>query len=200
MKVLLFLLLFSVISAQKFQIIYRNNNYSTAYIADKNGKIIKKLDDSFGLNYRPGTMGYFSIFAINGEEGWTAVDINGKKLFQVLNSEIGTPSPDDVIDGKIRIVGKNGKIGFADEKGKVIIRPQFEEVSSFHKGKAIIGEGCKAIPWTHSQETDCRHYYTQCKKYGYIDEKGKIIEFGEYTFEEIAKKIKWEQDYSETSP
>jgi len=203
MKVLLFLLLFSfsVFSAQKFQIIYQNDDYSTAYIADKNGKVIKKLDDSFGLNYRPETLGYFSIFSIRGEEGWTAVDINGKKLFQVLNTEKGTPSPDDVINNRIRIVGRDGKIGFADGKGKIVIQPQFEIVSSFHKGKAIIGKECRDILWNdHPGETDCKHYYTQCEKYGYINDKGKIIEFGKYTFEEIAGKIKWKQIIQIISP
>ena len=189
--------MFSMISAQKkFQIIYQNGDYHTAYIADKNGKVIKKLDDSFGLNYQPGTLGYFSIFLMKGESGWTAVDINGKKLFHVLNTEIGTPSPDDIIEKKIRIVGENDKIGFADEKGRVIIKPQFEEVSSFYHGKAIIGEKCKRIPWDeHPKKEGCQHFSIQCENHGYINAKGEILELGKYTFEEIANKINWKYDY-----
>lgn len=189
--------LFSMASAQKkFQIIYKDGDYYTAYIADKNGKVIRKLDNSFGLNYRPETLGYFSIFSIKGEEGWTAIDINGKKLFKVLNTEIGTISPDDIIEKKIRIVDENNRIGFADEKGRIIIKPKFEEVSSFYHGKAIIGEKCKKVSVDeHVKEKGCQHFLIQCENNGYINTKGEIIELGKYTFEEIANKINWEYDY-----
>ncbi|MEJ5104264.1 WG repeat-containing protein [Chryseobacterium sp. MYb328] len=198
-KILFFvaLFLFSMTPAQKkFQIIYQNGDYYTAYIADKNGKVIRKLDDSFGLNYRPETLGYFSIFSIKGEDGWTAIDINGKKLFKVLNTEIGTMSPDDIIQKKIRIVDENNKIGFADEKGRIVIKPRFEEVSSFYHGKAIIGEKCKKKSLNdHPQEQGCQHYFIECENNGYINTKGEVIELGKYTFEEIANKIKWKYDY-----
>lgn len=194
-KDLLFLFIFgfSMISAQKkFQIIYQNNDYSTSYIADKNKKVIKKLDDSYILNYRPETLGYFSIFAMREDSGWVAVDIDGNKLFKVLNTEVGTPSPDDIVENRIRIVDEQERIGFADEKGKIIIQPQFEMVTTFHNGKAIIGEKCKQVPWDmHPGENDCKHYSVECEKYGYINSKGKVIELGTHTFDEIVKKINW---------
>ena len=184
-------------SQKKFQIIYQNDDYYTSIIADKNGTVIKKLDSAvYGLNYRPGTMGYFSIFSIKGERGWTAIDINGNKLFEVLNTEIGTPSPDDLIENKIRILDNEDKIGFANNRGVIIIKPQFEQASSFHNGKAIIAEKCKNIPWNeHPNESDCHHYTTKCEKHGYINTKGEVLLFGEYTFEEIATKIKWKNDF-----
>ncbi len=76
--------------------------------------------------------------------------------------------------------------------GKIIIKPQFEIATSFHKGKAIIGENCEKIPWNlHAKENDCHHYSTVCKRTGYINKKGEILEIGNYTFEQIQKKIKW---------
>ena len=56
-------------------------------------------------------------------------------------------------------VDENNKIGFADHKGKIIIKPQFEIATTFHKGKAIIGKGCEKIPWDeHAKEEDCQHF------------------------------------------
>ena len=193
-----FLIFENTFSQKKFQIVYQNNDYYTPYIADKNGNIIKKLDSSiYGLNYRPETLGYFSIFSLKDENSnWTAIDINEKRLFNVLNTEYGTPSPDDLIENKIRIVDENKKIGFANSKGEIIIPPKYEQVSTFHKGKAIIGQRCKLIPWIeHPKENDCHHYSVKCEEHGYINEKGEIIELGKFTFEEIANKIKWKYDY-----
>ena len=85
-----------------------------------------------------------------------------------------------------------GKIGFANKKGKIIISPEFEQVTNFHKGKAIIGKECTKIPWLdHPTESDCNHYSVKCEKNGYINRKGKMIELGNFTFEEIANKIGW---------
>ncbi|MEO8254351.1 MAG: WG repeat-containing protein, partial [Flavobacterium sp.] len=137
----------------------------------------------------------FAVFGIKGENDWFAIDSNEKKLFKVYNTSFGEPSPDKLIENKIRIVDDNGKIGFADSNGKIIIKPQFEIVTSFHKGKAIIGETCTKIPWNqHATEVDCHHYTIECKKQGYIDQNGTILEIGNFTFEEIQKKIKWKSE------
>ncbi|MBP6386568.1 MAG: WG repeat-containing protein [Pseudarcicella sp.] len=103
---------------------------------------------------------------MKGESGWCAIDINEQILFEVYNSSFGEFSPDELIENKIRIVDENNKIGFADSNGKIIIKPQFEIVTSFHKGKAIIGVSCDTIPWDeHAKEEDCEHYSIVCKKH-----------------------------------
>ena len=203
MKLKLFFLTFlalsqTIFAQKKFQIIYLNEDYYTSIIADKNRKIIKKLDSSvYGLNFRPETLGYFSIFSLkDGNSEWTAIDINENRLFNVLNTEYGTPSPDYLIENKIRIIDENGKIWFTNKYGKIIIPRKLEQISSFHNGKAIIGENCKMIPWLeHPKENDCNHYSIKCEKHGFINKKGEIIEIGKYTFEQIADKIKWKSDY-----
>ena len=166
---------------------------SIYYTVDEKGKIIKELDTAKYFarmsddNYR-----YFAVFGIKNEPGWSAIDANGQILFKVYNASLGEISPDEIIDNKIRIVDKNNKIGFADYKGKIIIKPQFEIVTTFHKGKAIIAENCEKIPWNkHPKENDCNHYSIACKRHGFINEKGEIQELGDFTFEEIQKKIKW---------
>jgi hypothetical protein len=181
---------------QQFQVVNKGKDYQTYYIADKQGNVIKKLDNKYRLAFQPETTGYFAIFAIDGQEGWTAIDMNERILFQVYNTEMGTPSPDELRENRIRIV-KDGKIGFANEKGVVVIEPQYEAVTSFHKGKAIIGTDCQHTLMGKEEQHpgDCHHYSTTCKQSGYINLKGEILLLGDYTFEAIAKKIKWKDSY-----
>jgi hypothetical protein len=41
---------------------------------------------------------------------------------------------------------KNERIGFADRKGNIIVKPQFEIVTSFNNGKAIIDDNAVRYP------------------------------------------------------
>jgi len=166
-------------------------------MVDEEGKTIKVLDTAkYSISFNDESYRYFAVFGIKGEKEWCAIDSNEKILFKVYNTSFGEPSPDEIIDNKIRIVDKNNKIGFADYKGTIIIKPQFEIATSFYEGKAIIGEICDKVPWELPEEqshSDCHHYSIVCKKHGFINNKGKIIELGNYTFEEIQKKINWKQ-------
>lgn len=161
-------------------------------INDEKENLIKQLDSSkYLVSFNDTNLRYFAIFLIKGHRGWSAIDSNEKILFEVYNQgdEI---NPDYLVENKIRIVDENQKIGFANEKGEIIIKPQFEIVTSFHNGKAIIGQICNKIPWDeHAKEDDCHHYSIVCKKYGYINELGEIVESGYSTFEEIQNKINW---------
>ena len=200
-SILIFITFFSCGDTQeKFTIKSKlSKDFSVFQVLDEKGNLIKELDTSkYIICFDENKLGYFSIFAIKNKRGWIAIDSQEKQLFEVYNTSIGEPSPDYLIDGKIRIVDEDGKIGFADDKGKVIIKPQFEEASSFYKGKAIIGKTCEKVPWNIQEEfnhSDCQHYSIECKEYGYIDEKGKIMFMGNYTFEEIAEKINWKSQY-----
>ena len=161
-------------------------------INDEKENLIKQLDSSkYLVSFNDNNLRYFAIFLIKGRRGWSAIDSNEKILFEVYNqgNEI---NPDYLVENKIRIVDENQKIGFANEKGQIIIKPQFEIVTSFHNGKAIIGQSCDKIPWdAHEKEDDCHHYSIVCKKYGYINELGGIVESGYSTFEEIQNKLNW---------
>ena len=162
-------------------------------LVDEKNNLIKVLDSSkYYITFNINNYGYFAIFGKKGSPGWTAIDAKENILFQVYNTSFGEPSPDYLIENKIRIINGKNKIGFANEKGQIIIKPQFEIATAFHKGKAIIGESCDKIPWDeHAKEEDCHHYSIVCKKHGYINQNGEILQIGNFSFEEIQKKIKW---------
>ena len=193
--IILFCFLNSLHAQKKFKIDTKETETwrSIHLIKDEKGKLLKQLDSSkYLVSFNDNSLRYFAIFLIKGHRGWSAIDSNEKILFEVYNQgdEI---NPDYLVENKIRIIDENQKIGFANEKGQIIIKPQFEMVTSFHNGKAIIEEECEKIPWKNHTESDCHHYSIECKKYGYINEKGEIIELGDYTFEEIQKKIDWKE-------
>lgn len=159
------------------------------FLLDKKGDTVFKLDPKKYFVCFSDTVKNFLVVAPRDRKGWWAIDLKENFLFQVYNTSPGEPSPDELIDGKIRIVDKDGRIGFANEKGEITIKPQFEFATEFSNGKAIIGQGCKKVPWDKQQDGVDNHYSILCDKYGYINEQGKIIELGNFTYEEIAKKI-----------
>ncbi|MCG9791006.1 WG repeat-containing protein [Flavobacterium algicola] len=194
------LFMFAFANAQKKFKIYEEDilNYKSIYhIVNEKGEMVKELDSSkYIFSFNGNDYENFAIFSMRDESGWCAIDINEKLLFKVYNTSIGEPSPDGLIENKIRIVDDQNKIGFADSSGKIIIQPQFEMVTSFHKGKAIIGRNCEKIPWgNHEEEGGCHHFSISCEQQGYINEKGEILQIGDYSFEEIQKKIKWKELY-----
>jgi hypothetical protein len=162
-------------------------------LVDENGKLIRKLDTAkYFTCFNPDQYVYFAIFGVKGRFGWAAIDANEKLLFNVYNTSFGEPTPDYLVENKIRIVDEKNLIGFANNKGQVIIKPQFEIVTSFHKGKAIIGQTCEKVPWDeHAEESDCHHYSITCKRNGYINAKGVILKIGKFSFEQIKKEIDW---------
>jgi hypothetical protein len=161
------------------------------------GDTIRKLDSGKYTFSFTDTFEIFAVFGMKGKKGWPAIDINENILFQVANIPAGEISPDVFIENKIRIVGEDGKFGFANEKGEIIIKPQFEIVSHFNNGHAIIAEDCEKRFWEpdpgneHKEHGDCEHYSLECKKYGFIDTAGVIIKLGNFTFDEIQKEISW---------
>jgi hypothetical protein len=113
-------------------------------LVDEQGKLIRELDTAkYYVCFNNEQYVYFAIFGIKNSPRWTAIDADENVLFQVYNTSFGEPSPDNLIEDKIRIVDENNKIGFANNKGTIIIKPLFEVATSFHKGKAIIGDKCK---------------------------------------------------------
>lgn len=166
-----------------------NNGYIYSVVNFKNDTILK-LDSAKYFVCFDDTVENFLIVAPKTRKGWWAIDFDENYLFQVYNTIHGEPSPDEITNGRIRIVDEQGKIGFANEKGEIIIKPQFEQVTAFYKGFAIIGQDCRIIPWdTIHSVSDCHHYSISCLKNGYIDKDGIIIEIGSLTFDELWDKL-----------
>jgi len=190
----------SVEAQTKFKLVEKETDtWRSIYsLVDENNKTLRVLDSAkYYMPLNGFEFGYFAVIAKKGSKnyGWPAIDANENILFYVYNTSIGEPSPDYLIENKIRIIDENEKIGFANEKGEIIIKPQFEIVTSFHNGYAIIAEKCKKVPWgNHENNGGCNHYSIKCERHGYIDEKGKIIKLGNFTFEQIIEEIKWKPD------
>ena len=109
------------------------------------------------------TLIYFAVVLTKSQE-CIAIDNHGKKLFQVFWFDNG---PDYLSDGLFRIL-KNGKIGFADAKGKIVIEPQFACAFPFNEGKAKVSLECKTI-----QQDE--HNLWQSNQWFFINKTGEKI-------------------------
>lgn len=172
---------------QKFRYVFTNQT----------GDTILRLDTAKYYHCFSDTIQYFAVVGLRNKRGWWAIDKNEKLLFQVFNTSSGEPSPDELRGGMIRIIDNNNKIGFANYKGDIIIKPQYEAASSFYKGKAIIGRQCKQKLWCCEGENEDKHYIIECKQTGYINKKGQIQKIGNWTFEEIQKEIGWKSEHDD---
>lgn len=108
----------------------------------------------------------FDKFAIVGskDNGLVGIDRNEKVLFNVYVFDNG---PDYPSDGLFRIV-KDGKIGYANLNGQIVIPPQFDCAYPFKKGKAKVGNGCKT-------QSDGEHHYWTGGQWYIINKKGVIV-------------------------
>lgn len=104
-------------------------------------------------------------WAITGDGSkWVAVNAKGEETFDAYLYDSG---PDYVQEGLFRIV-KYGLIGFANEKGEVVIEPQYKCAHYFEGGKAKVTYFCdlKDQGEAHSMES---------KSWFYIDKKGNKV-------------------------
>lgn len=161
------------------------------YFLNNSGDTILKLDSSKYLTCESDTFKHFAIVSFKGKSGWWAIDRSERVLFEVLNASLTEPAPDELQEGFIRIINEKRQIGFANEKGKIVITPQFEWVTAFHKGKAIFGNQCKTEPMMMDGKISKEHLEIKCRKYGYINKQGKIKNKASNTFDELAKIIGW---------
>ena len=191
---------FVTFSQERFKVVERYPGGSQILfdLIDEDGNLIRTLDKDkyFPISLNQEGYGYFAIFGFYEKSGWYAIDANENIIFQVYNTSFGEPSPDNLIENKIRIVDKMGLIGYANQLGEIIIEPQFEIASSFHNNKAIIGSTCKKEPiGEHDEKGGCEHFSITCQQNGYINTDGEIRKIGDYTFEEIMEEIGWQDQY-----
>ncbi|MGN6568847.1 MAG: WG repeat-containing protein, partial [Flavipsychrobacter sp.] len=140
-------------------------NYQMAYpfseglaqVTDENGKV--GYINEYGTyvikpQYKSGT--YFSegqAFVV-GDEGYPeCIDKKGSVLFVLKDIAIAS-----VYSEGLAVVYTNGKYGFINKEGKIVINPQYDVADNFSEGLAavaVIEEGKE--------------------KYGFIDKEGKLI-------------------------
>ena len=94
-----------------------------------------------------------------------AIDRKGNKLFEVYRFDNG---PDYLQEGLFRIL-RNGKIGFANANGEIIIKPQFQCASPFENGKAKVAFQCK------QNNTDDEHSEMISDSWFFIDKTGNKV-------------------------
>ena len=105
----------------------------------------------------------FAIVSLR-DRGIVGIDRKETILFNVYPFDNG---PDYPSNGLFRII-MEGKIGYADENGDIIIQPQFDCAYPFEHGKAKVGNGCKT-------KSDGEHSWWTEGKWFTIDKKGNVI-------------------------
>ena len=91
-----------------------------------------------------------------------AINRDKKIIFDAYLFDNG---PDYVSEGLFRIK-RNGKIGYANEIGEVIIEPKFECAYPFENGKAKVAYDCE------TNKDDLEHSSWESSKWFYIDKNG----------------------------
>lgn len=103
---------------------------------------------------------------LKDKKGVYAIDRSEKVLFQVCSFELG---PDIISNGLFRII-ENGKIGFANMNGEIVIKPNWEFIFPFQEnGLAIF---CEKGNWIW---IDKEHRKFSGGKWGAMDTKGNIV-------------------------
>ncbi len=134
-----------------------NNNFG--YMNSKGDTIIPVGKYSFCLSDTIKEIG----FVLSKENGFICIDKKDHFLFQVFNYDNG---PDYPSEGLFRIV-ENGKIGYANLHGKVVIEPQYKCAWPFENGKAKVSYNCnitKKGEYNFWEDGDWFYIYRKGKK------------------------------------
>jgi hypothetical protein len=99
------------------------------------------------------------------DQGIVAINRNKEPIFEAFLFDNG---PDYISDGLFRIK-RNGKIGFADLTGKVVIDAKYSCAFPFENGKAKVALSCKTI------EDGEEHSSWESDQWFYIDKQGNKI-------------------------
>lgn len=103
---------------------------------------------------------------LKDKKGVYAIDRSEKVLFQVCSFELG---PDIISNGLFRII-ENGKIGFANMNGEIVIKPNWEFIFPFQENSLAIF--CEKGNWIW---IDKEHRKFSGGKWGAMDTKGNIV-------------------------
>ncbi len=106
----------------------------------------------------------YAIVADTGKDNSVpyAIDQNGNRLYEVYWVDNG---PDIIEEGLFRIK-RNGKIGFANTKGEIVIPPQFDCAEQFKNGKAKVTYDCVLIK-------EGEHTLMKSNSWFYINKTGR---------------------------
>ncbi|MGB2624201.1 MAG: WG repeat-containing protein [Candidatus Acidiferrum sp.] len=74
-------------------------------------------------------------------------------------------------DGLVRIV-RNGKYGFANRRGQVVISPVYDGALNFEKGLATVCKGCKS---KCTAPHNCEYHVFAGGEWFQIDTRGTVV-------------------------
>ncbi|MNJ84201.1 hypothetical protein D3C87_16460 [compost metagenome] len=135
-----------------------------AYV-DKNGDTIipaGAFDNCFSDIFT--TFAYVSDARFK-DKGMVAVNRNKEIIFEAFLFDNG---PDYIVDGLFRIK-RNGKIGYADPTGKVVIEAKYSCAYPFENGKAKVALNCETV------KDELEHHSWESTEWFYIDKTGKEV-------------------------
>jgi len=104
------------------------------------------------------------IAAVSGDRGWWYIDRTGKPVIQPFLFDNG---PDPFRENLARFP-RDGKFGFFDRRGVVVIRPAFDFAAPFSGGRAAVCEGCRKVDRGE-------HWNMEGGRWGFIDRTGAIV-------------------------
>jgi hypothetical protein len=133
---------------------------------DRSGKVVLPaiylFAEAFGRRPIAAVLIDAEIAGAAGGLAW--IDSTGKVVARPMNDDNGA---DPFREGRARVV-EAGRIGFIDERGKVVIEPRFEIVGPFSQGRAAFCVGCRLV-------REGEHATAQGGLWGYIDRAGKEV-------------------------
>lgn len=148
---------------------------------NKAGKLVIKPKFNKALTFSK--LGIADVFI--RPDKWYKIDLKGKILYQSYFFDNG---PDYYVSELMRVI-ENGKMGFANREGKIVIPPAFEYATPFAYSTpiAMVCKGCQEeLP--SKDQGGCRHADMVGGKWGMINSTGEIIvpiEFDSFsTFED----------------
>ena len=99
--------------------------------------------------------------------GIVMINSKGEKLFEVMT--IDNFQADDICEGLYRILDDEGKIGYADTLGHVVIKPQFQCAWPFEGGRARVAYHGKKNSMDEHSEWESDEWF-------YIDKNGQRVD------------------------
>lgn len=127
--------------------------------ADRTGKIVIPMNYDHALTFSEG-----KAVVYTKDQGYAVIDTTGKTLFKL---EAGlAPAGSGFEEGLLPVV-RNRKVGFVNDRGKLVIPARFGHAESFHNGLARVIFFDPYIP--DIPQPDGPQYE------GYIDRSGKYV-------------------------
>ena len=114
---------------------------------------------------------HFAIVMTDTSSTPIAVNRDGEALFQV-HWAYGEGWPDALTENRIRIV-ENGKVGFANQYGEIVIEPQYGCASAFSNETAHVAYACGI------EKIDEEHFRNTSEHWIQIDLNGNEVDGNE---------------------